>query len=475
MQKVLLLPLFLLLSLAANAQEVISAESQGTTFAFILSVTVGRTVDYDVENYAITYTTTDPFGQPDTATGLLCIPVATDLVFPLAVYNHGTVDSRDAVPSVPMVQERFVVQGISAFGFIAMAPDYLGLGGSDGIHPYFHAETEASAGLDMLIAVRAWLDEQDIPRNDQVYVTGYSQGGHASMALHKTMEADTDGPTITAAAHLSGAYVVNPPSPVALGLSEVEVGSFRFFLNQIIGYEFVYNLYGGVNSLFVDPYLPFVQQFINDEISLQELSVNVDSTMQANNHVVGEIFVEQFVTDVLDDDPDLVAAWTENTVLDFAPEVPTLIYFCNGDEVVSPAQAQGAFDNMTGLGSTSVVIEDGGDFNHFDCVPPAALAAIDFFKETAAVFPVSLGNPADRPEIQLSPNPVAAGRELSVTGITESRPYILYDQSGRSLLQGQTTTNGGITLPARIPQGMLVLRIGLSDGSSVVRRVVVNQ
>lgn len=473
MHKLLLLSLFSLLSLTVSAQEVIAVEQQDPTLAFILGLVLGQTVDYSVDNYAITYTTTDPFGQPDTATGLLCVPQETDLVFPIAVYNHGTVDSRDAVLSVEGNQERFVAQGITAYGFITIAPDYLGLGGSDGIHPYFHAATEASAGLDMLIAVRAWLDEQEIARNDQVFVTGYSQGGHASMALHKVMESRGDGPSITAAAHLSGAYVVAPPSPAALAISEVDTSSFRFFLNQVIGYEFVYNLYGGVNNLFVDPYLPFVQAYVNEEIDLSRLSVQMDSVLRANGDVVGAIFNEQYVTDVLDDDPDLLAAYAENTVLDFAPEAPTLIYFCNGDEVVSPAQAQAAFDSMTGLGSTSVQIEDGGDLSHFDCVQPAALRAVDFFLNLADVYPVSLGNPADRPDISFAPNPVSPGEVLSVSGLTTVSPYTLYDQSGRSLLQGITTASGNLTLPASLPKGILVVRVGLEDGSSVVRKVLV--
>lgn len=473
MQKLLLFPLLCLFSLTASAQEVIAVEQQDPALAFVLSLVLGQTVDYDVDNYAITYTTTDPFGQPDTATGLLCVPQETDLVFPMAVYNHGTVDRRDAVLSVEGNQERLVAQGLAAYGFITVAPDYLGLGGSDGVHPYLHAATEASAGLDMLIAVRAWLDEQEIARNDQVFVTGYSQGGHASMALHKVLESRGDGPSITAAAHLSGAYVVTPPSAPLLGLSQVEVGSFRFFLNQVIGYEFVYNLYGGVESLFVDPYLPFVQQFLAEEIDLTQLSVQIDSTLRDNGDVVGDLFVEQYVLDVTNNDPDLLAAYAENTVSDFAPEVPTLIYYCNGDEVVSPTQAQAAFNAMTTLGSTSVIIEDGGDLTHFDCVQPAALRAVDFFLGFADIYPLSLGSPVERPDIQIMPNPVEAGTVLSVSQIQTARPYVLYDQSGRSLVQGITTHNGNITLPASLPSGILVVRVGLEDGNSVVRKVVV--
>jgi hypothetical protein len=82
MRKLLLLPVCCLFTLSAIAQEVITAEQQDPVFSFVLSVILGQPVDYDVQNYAITYTTTDAFGQPDTATGLLCIPEERDLVFP---------------------------------------------------------------------------------------------------------------------------------------------------------------------------------------------------------------------------------------------------------------------------------------------------------------------------------------------------------------------------------------------------------
>jgi len=239
-----LLLLFLLFaSFTASAQVVTAVEEQPPTLAFILSAGFGIQVDYNVLNYAVTYTTTDAFGQPDTATGLLSVPDAIETVFPLAVYNHGTVDDRNGALSVEGNQERFVAQGIAAFGFITLSPDYLGLGGSDGLHPYLHADTEASAGRDMIIAVRAWLDEQDMPRNNQVFVTGYSQGGHASMALHRLLEESDEGPSVTAAAHLSGAYIVRPPSVQALAVSEPDPRTLRFSLAQVISYEYVNNLW----------------------------------------------------------------------------------------------------------------------------------------------------------------------------------------------------------------------------------------
>ncbi|MEL7162505.1 MAG: lipase family protein, partial [Bacteroidota bacterium] len=192
MKRILLPFACLLFSLICSAQEVVSAEVQTPSLEFVLEIALPISVDYDVLNYKITYTTTDAFGQPDTATGLLSLPDQNELVLPLALYNHGTVEARDKVPSVEGVLERFLIGGFAGNGFIVLAPDYLGLGDSDGIHPYLHADTEASAGRDMIIAVRKWLDEQDIAENGQLFLTGYSQGGHASMALHRELETTTD-------------------------------------------------------------------------------------------------------------------------------------------------------------------------------------------------------------------------------------------------------------------------------------------
>lgn len=470
-----LLPFLLLLCpLSIFAQEVISTEDQPLTLAFILTAGFGIQVDYNVRNVAVTYTTTDAFGQPDTATGLVCIPDAiSPTVFPMAVYNHATTDSRFAVPSVQGVQERFVAQAISAFGFITVAPDYLGLGGSDGFHPYLHAATEASAGRDMIIAVRAWLEEQEIAYNSQVFVTGYSQGGHASMALHRLLESSEETPNVTAAAHLSGGYIMAPPSPQSLAISEPDSRTLRFVLNQIIAYEFVYNLYGGIDNLFVEPYLSEVQSYVAEEINLERLGVVVDSLVRANGAMIGEIFVEQYVTDILDQDTDLFNAYTENTVLDWAPTSPTLLVSCSEDEVVSPLNAVIARDTMIALGSTSVDTLDAGAFNHFDCVPSAVLAAIDFFLQFADSYPTSLGTPVNRPDIRVAPNPVSAGGELLVSGISTARDFIVYDQSGRQLMQGVTSENGRITIPSSLANGLIVIRVSLDDGTSVVRKVVV--
>jgi len=211
MQKLLLLLLGMFAGFSASAQEVITSEQQNTTFASVLNLVLPVRVEYDVANYKITYSTTDAQGQPDTASGLLCLPLIGDVEIPLAVYNHGTVGERNAVLSNPSSGERLLAHAITATGYITLAPDYIGLGESGGIHPYVHAASEASAGRDMLIAVKKWLLEENVFFNDQLFLTGYSQGGHATQALHRDLQTNPgdDDLEVTAATHLSGPYSIS--------------------------------------------------------------------------------------------------------------------------------------------------------------------------------------------------------------------------------------------------------------------------
>lgn len=472
MKKLLLLS-FLFAPLSLSAQEVTAAEDQGTTSMIILALVTGQPIEYNAQTYKLTYTTVDALGQPTTASGIVCVPDNADLVYPLAVYNHATIDRPEDVISVVGVRERFIPQAFAGKGIITFAPDYLGYGENEGFHPYFHAASQATAGRDLLIAGRAWLEEQAIAFNQQVFVTGYSQGAHASMSLQKLLDQTEDGPSVTAAAHLSGSYIVRPPSPQFLAISEPNAATLRFALNQIIAYEFVYNLYGGVDGLFKEPYLAEVQRYVSEDIDLERLGVVVDSLIRDNNTVIGDIFVDQYVTDVLDMDPDLFTAYSENTVLNFGPSAPTLLFACPGDEVVNPVNSELAQDSLEAYGAEQVTLVLGPENNHLDCAPVAGVAAINYFLQFADIYPVSLGEANLHSEVSLSPNPVTAGRELTVAGVEGNRPYVIYDLSGRQLINGVTSAGGGINLPASLPRGTNVVRVGLAGGTSVVRRIVV--
>jgi pimeloyl-ACP methyl ester carboxylesterase len=153
----------------------------------------------------VTYCTVDAVledqsaAQPTIATGNVSVPRRSGRL-PTVVYLHGTAVSFYDAPSNPNVFGEFNANGESfdgppssaifaGAGFIYIAPDYLGLGDSTvPRHRYFHAATEASAALDLLKASRHLLRELGVRRNRELFTFGFSQGGHATLALQRALE-----------------------------------------------------------------------------------------------------------------------------------------------------------------------------------------------------------------------------------------------------------------------------------------------
>src|SRR5690606_21531106 len=139
------------------------------------------------------------------ASGILFVPTGVEGEMPIIIYNHGTqlVKNRE----IDLQGEQFICAAFAGDGYIMVFPDYFGIGKGEGFHPYQHAESEAQASVDMLRASQNILKDLNIKYSDKLFVTGYSQGGHASMSTTKFIQERCKGEfKVTAAAPMSGAY-----------------------------------------------------------------------------------------------------------------------------------------------------------------------------------------------------------------------------------------------------------------------------
>ena len=69
-------------------------------------------------------------------------------------------------------------------GFITAIPDFLGLGVSEMMHPYMVSISSATAVVDMIRAGMYLCDSIDVSVSDQLFLSGYSEGGYVTMAAH---------------------------------------------------------------------------------------------------------------------------------------------------------------------------------------------------------------------------------------------------------------------------------------------------
>ncbi|MFN0074264.1 MAG: lipase family protein, partial [Chloroflexota bacterium] len=95
----------------------------------------------------------------------------------------------------------------ASYGYAVVVADYLGLGSSPGYQAYCHARSEATCVVDALRAGKSLCASNNVTLNAQLFLAGYSQGGHVTMAAHRELETfHTNEFTVTASAPCAGPY-----------------------------------------------------------------------------------------------------------------------------------------------------------------------------------------------------------------------------------------------------------------------------
>ncbi len=446
--KVFILFTVLSFSTALSAQDyLIDQVYLGTKTKIDLLILFGLQVDYDVDMYRILYETPGIDQLPDTASGLLVIPQVPDGTFlPMVVYEHGTTNGPSDVPSQQKGGYEIAL-GYAAFGFITVAPDYLGLGTSHGFHPYVHAATEASASLDMLNGCLEFLEFNSGPNWDPnfLFMSGYSQGGHASMATHKEIEDFWSFVyPVSAAAHMSGPYSIYGTMRDKI-LSDESYGFPAYIAYLLLGYQPIYgNLYNDINDIFKQPFATFINNFYNGDINLDMLNNELILGLTAldGDTINKKMFQDSVITGIVNNpNHPINLALKDNDTYNWAPSAPTRLYYCGGDEQVPYENSIVAETTMNDLGAVDVqAINLNPTFSHGQCVFPAILSSIDFFR--------SIMNPSaikdlDRSATALTvtPNPVFDELTINWDKASDGMTYEIINANGQTILKNTSHHN----------------------------------
>jgi len=349
-------------------------------FIFGLYGITNITAQYGVDRYQIIYETIDPLGGRTTASGGLFIPQQAGTNLPLLSYSHGTISQTNQVPSTALTQDTLAGLAFASVGYVSVAADLLGLGSSPGLHPYLHARSEATASVDMLRAARSFCASNSIGLNGQVFVTGYSQGGHTAMALHRELERyHTNEFTVTASAPMAGPYDMS-------GVELDDILSTRCPPNPyyaayvVTAYQSVYGLAPNWTNLLVAPYASNLPPLFNGNTS----GTTINTDMPPCN--VSTILLPAVISSLTNDPGSpLYQALRDNDLYRWKPVAPMRLYHCSGDQDVLPVNSQVAYDSFQAQGATQVQLIDpqpGAD--HSGCAIPsleAAKAWFDTFKQ----------------------------------------------------------------------------------------------
>ena len=317
----------------------------------------------DVQMVDITYTTMAPDGvTPADLSGVVMLPSGAGCPgpFPLVAYSRGTdLDQARAMATPGDEEAQLVAAMLAAQGYVVAATDYLGYARSTWPrHPYLHADSEASANIGALRAARDLAAQRRLALDGKVFVTGYSQGGHASMATQKAIETSLASEfALAGAGHMSGPYnLVGTVKDALAKLPMGDLGSTYYIPFAVTALQAVYgDIYTTPGQFFRTPYDATIETLFPAPSDVTLLDLIEQGRLPL---LLSSLVTDTFVRAALDPASTLYRALSLNSPLGFAPRAPTLLCGGSRDPVVSFSNAKEAAAAFQAAGATSVRVYD---------------------------------------------------------------------------------------------------------------------
>ena len=325
-------------------------------------------IRYDVLVYRIIYETIDVDNNPVLASGALVLPDIRDPM-PFMSFQHGTITEEEDAPSWFSSDLYFTAVFNASAGYIIALPDYLGYGSSRHLdHPYEHGRSLATASRDMLRAVREFdILNNDFSANDKLFLTGYSQGGYATMALLKLLEEEhSDEFRVTAATAGAGAYNKSEFARYLLEADQ-EIVYLNTFLWVLDTYNKVYRIERPHRHYFNEPFATIIAEggiFENPELNPQNL------------------FTAGFREGIISgSDTEFISALADNDNYDWKPSTPLQLYHGTDDDFVYYFNSASAYQAMNERGAQSVELITIQGGNHATSVADYFFGTFLFFSQ----------------------------------------------------------------------------------------------
>lgn len=456
-------------SAESSAQVLVSSQAIDTTTTTFLNFFAGGQAQYDVVTFKIVYRTSDLDSSTTVASGAVSVPLAAQCdSLSLALYAHGTVLEDANVPSRGNF-ESIIGKVLASTGHIAVMPDYLGLGDNAGLHPYVHAESEATSSLDAMRAAREMLDT--MPLQNEILLTGYSQGGHAAMATAQYVQDQNlqSRFNVVATAGASGPYDLSGLQVKNI-IRDLPYQTPGYIVYLIMAMEEVYGtIYQQPSDFLQSPYDSIIPPYFDGTFPMD--SVHAQLPLRASQFLDSN-FLSNFVNDSISKSGPLWRALEANSNARWVPQHALRMYYCTNDEQVNFRNALTAENYMLSNGAPDVQALQVGTGNHGDCVVPSVQAASSFFDSisTSCNRPVALPEHTSLQKARIFPNPAQTAVHLEQLPPRQLCSFRLYNSRGALQIQGEAQEK--VTLEVNsLPSGIYFLLIRDEQGGELRRKI----
>ncbi|MCK5056096.1 MAG: hypothetical protein KAT34_05535 [Candidatus Aminicenantes bacterium] len=334
--------------------------------------------EFSVDVYQVVYKTTYK-GAEKQVSGACIIP-GTAEPLPVLSYQHGTILHNKDAPSqykdlfdMPLEVALNIV--IASCGYVCAAPDYIGYG-TDGssLHPYHHADSLATSCIDMLRAVKEMCAELGVSIKNEYYLTGYSEGGFATLAVQKKIEAGfaAEFPLIAVSAG-AGAYNLLDTARDFLSRPIIDAPVFACFL--FVAYRGHYGWDRAYSSVFREPYSSRMKSgLFSGSYTLSyvegQLTNSTDDLFKADFLSDFNGSGEQTLKDALRENK-LHKGWT--------PSAPLRLYHGTADRTVPAFNSEDAENAFISSGAADVRYFSFPGLGHGASIIPWVIATMQWF------------------------------------------------------------------------------------------------
>ncbi len=291
--------------------------------------------------------------------GLMGVPKSKNIKG-LVSWQHGTNTYRAGSISTPSPDEGIGLAALfSANEYLLIAPDYIGLGASYEVHPYYHVKSTTNSVIDFIKVGEVVLNKLTGDTNHRLFLAGFSQGGGASVATQRALE--ISNPTnlqLVANAPIAGAYNLREVS-VPYTLNHHTSNSLVYLGYLSNAYSLIYNQ--PLSTFIKEPYATNIPKWFDGSKDGQFMKDNLPPK-------VSDLFLDGFYNELNNNVSNwFTLALDENEMYLWQPINKIRFYYGLNDKDVIPQEAIGAYNYMKGLGG-NVELNALGLFDHEESI-----------------------------------------------------------------------------------------------------------
>ena len=348
----------------------------GFDFVATESNTTAQTARLGIKSYKINYMTTDDNGKSVRTSGLITVPTLTkefldaykaDIIpglnnsekrdFSLSIVSdqHGTIFEDAKSPTLEDPNKlSYIFSGAALF--MTVQPDYIGFGDSNESHPFILEKSLANCTVDMIKASIAFANKAGLPINGQVFLSGYSEGGFATMAAAKEIQANHPDINLKAVAPMAGPYDMETLGSISVA---APVMPFPPYLAYVVhAYSEVYDDIDS-KDIITNAYQPMLSTLFDTEHNRSAIymalpNVYIGDKSQSPDKLLQASLMSDYQNDK---NTPLRKRFAENSPIDWKPTMPMKILHCKNDMVIPYKMSELAYASFMEQGANPDIVK----------------------------------------------------------------------------------------------------------------------